>query len=251
MPVDDARQTAHQTPDSDAEASRFFAVPQVAINGFAEVTALARQLATLPTRLDLDHYARAEEDSAIGIGRRQVLRPPDVDFFSARERRVHAQTTLGAMVRAVKAARGGGGVGRERPQWQLGPTNCYLDLPSPRTAPLRLALEAFFETECICIGDQFYPPGAFRAWHTDRYAYTGSGWTVFLVQVAQPFMSSFRYVDPQSGELVVVPDRDDMAYFFRAAEAPLFWHSVLCEGTYRWSQGFTLPADWHSRVFQR
>lgn len=75
------------------------------------------------------------------------------------------------------------------------------------------------------------------------------GWVVFLVEVAQPGGSSFRYVDPLSGELVVVPDCNDIAYFFRvSAEAPLFWHGVLCESTYRWSQGFSLPDDWRSRV---
>ena len=64
-----------------------------------------------------------------------------------------------------------------------------------------------------CVGDQLYPPGSFRDWHTDRFGY--AGWVVFLVEVAGPGRSSFRYVDPRTGEMVVVPDRNDTAYFFR------------------------------------
>ena len=35
------------------------------------------------------------------------------------------------------------------------------------------------------------------------------------MEVAQPGKSSFRYVDPRTGAMVAVPDRNDVAYFFR------------------------------------
>ena len=123
-----------------------------------------------------------------------------------------------------------------------------MDHPSPRIAPLRRSVARFFGCECRCVSDQFYPPGAFRRWHTDRWS-GYLGWEVFLVEVAQPGKSSFRYVDPRTGTMVVVPNRNDVAYFFRVTgEEPLSWHGVLCEDTFRWSQGFQVPQDWRSRI---
>ena len=58
-----------------------------------------------------------------------------------------------------------------------------------------------------------------------------------------------RRKDTAGGDMVVVPDRNDMAYFFRpSAEEPLFWHGVLCADTCRWSQGFSIPQDWRARI---
>ena len=66
-----------------------------------------------------------------------------------------------------------------------------------------------------------------------------------------PRMSFYerRRKDTAGGDLVVVPDHNDMAYFFRtSAEEPLFWHGVLCADTCRWSQGFSIPQDWRARI---
>ena len=226
-------------------AQRFFAIPFDAIAGFEEVAQTARSLATLPTNLDLAHFARPDAD--LGEQRNRLLTAPDVARMSFYERRTRGATVLRRRVRQVRQARGEAYVADERHEWRLGPTNCYFKLPSPRIAPLRQAMDRFFGCECPCVGDQFYPPGAFRGWHTDRFHYIG--WEMFLVRVAQPGKSSFRYMDPASGDMVVVPDRNDIAYFFRtSAEAPLFWHGVLCESTFRWSQGFAIPRDWQSRI---
>ena len=230
---------------SDSCASRFFALPFDAIAGFEEVAETARSLATLPVGLDLEHFARADEDSDIGRRRNRLRAPPDVARMSFIERRFAAGRKLDRLARRIEATRGKRQ--RERYEWRIGPTNFYFRNPSPRIAPLRRSVDAFFGGACRCVGDQFYPPGSFRGWHTDRFNYIG--WVVFLVEVAEPGKSSFRYVDPRSGEMVVVPDRNDVAYFFRpSAEEPLFWHGVLCEDTFRWSQGFSLPQDWRSRI---
>lgn len=221
---------------------RFFAIPFDAIAGFEEVAAAARALATLPTNIDLDHYLAP--DAARDERRSWLLSAPDVRRMSENERRYRDNARLARQVRRMKQTRG---MAPARHEWRLGTANCFYRSPSPRIAPLRRAMDRFFAGACRCIGDQFYPPGAFRGWHSDQFG--AIGWVVFLVEVAQPGRSSFRYVDPLSGELVVVPDRNDIAYFFRvSAEEPLFWHGVLCESTYRWSQGFSLPDDWRSRV---
>ena len=230
---------------SDSCASRFFALPFDAIAGFKDVAETARSLATLPIGLDLEHFARADEDSDIGRRRNRLRAPPDVGRMSFFERRFAAARKVERLARRIEARRG-----RRQPEryeWRIGPTNFYFRNPSPRIAPLRRSVDRFFGGECPCVGDQFYPPGSFRGWHTDRFGYTG--WVVFLVEVAEPGKSSFRYVDPRSGKMVVVPDRNDVAYFFRpSAEEPLFWHGVLCEDTFRWSQGFSIPQDWRSRI---
>ena len=230
---------------SDSCASRFFALPFDAIAGFEDVAETARSLATLPVGLDLEHFARADEDSDIGRRRNRLRAPPDVTRMSFFERRFAAARKVERLARRIEARRG-----RRQPEryeWRIGPTNFYFRNPSPRIAPLRRRMDAFFGGACRCVGDQFYPPGSFRGWHTDRFSYVG--WVVFLVEVAAPGKSSFRYVDPRSGKMVVVPDRNDIAYFFRtSAEEPLFWHGVLCEDTFRWSQGFSIPQDWRSRI---
>ena len=234
---------------SDSRAGRFFALPFDAIAGFEEVAETAQSLATLPVGLDLDHFARAGGDSDIGRRRNRLRAPPDVERMAFFERRHAAASKLERLVRRIEATREGGQVHaeEERHEWRIGPTNFYFRNPSPRIAPLRRSMDRFFGCECPCIGDQFYPPGSFRDWYTDRFGYTG--WVVSLVEVAEPGRSSFRYVDPRSGEMVVVPDRNDVAYFFRpSAEEPLFWHGVLCEDTFRWSQGFSIPQDWRSRI---
>ena len=235
----------------DSSGGRFFAIPFDAIAGFEEVAETARSLATLPVGLDLERFSRADEDSAIGRGRRRLLAPPDVKRMSFLERRSAGAGRLWRHVQRIKAAREAGGPANaveERHEWRIGPTNCYFMHPSPRIAPLRRSMDRFFGCECRCLGDQFYPPGAFRPWHTNRWS-GYAGWAVFLVEVAQPGKSSFRYVDPRTGEMIVVPDRNDVAYFFHtSAEEPLFWHGVLCEDTSRWSQGFEVPQDWRSRI---
>ena len=72
----------------DSSGGRFFAIPFDAIAGFEEVAETARSLATLPVGLDLDRFSRADEDSAIGRGRRRLLAPPDDAGLSARRRAV-------------------------------------------------------------------------------------------------------------------------------------------------------------------
>ena len=249
MPLATTRLQAPVLPAAHAakssRAQRFFAIPFDAIAGFEEVAQTARSLATLPANLDLDHFARPDAD--LGERRDRLLTAPDVARMSFYERRTRGANELASRVRQVRQARGEANIADERHEWRLGATNCYFKSPSPRIAPLRQAMDRFFGCACQCVGDQFYPPGAFRGWHTDRFGYIG--WVVFLVQVAQPNKSSFRYMDPASGGMVVVPDRNDVAYFFRtSAEAPLFWHGVLCEGTYRWSQGFLIRPDWRSYI---
>lgn len=220
-----------------SSSDRFFAIPFDAIAGFEGVAEAARSLATLPTNLDLDYFARANVE--LDEGRRQLFTAPDVARLSLRE-------GVELVRRRNRSARG-----EPKPamldEWRLCATNCEFDFPSPRIRPLRRALDRFFGCKCRCVSDQFYPPGAFRGWHTDRFVY--AGWVVFLVQVAHPGRSSFRYLDAADGDMVVVPERNDVAYFFRTStEEPLFWHGVLCEGTYRWSQGFMVPSDWQSRL---
>ena len=74
-------------------------------------------------------------------------------------------------------------------------------------------------------------------------------WLLMAPDVARMSFYERRRKDTASGDLVVVPDRNDMAYFFRpSAEEPLFWHGVLCADTCRWSQGFSIPQDWGARI---
>ena len=156
---------------------RFFAVPFDAIAGFGKVAETSRSLATLPPNIDLDHFARADKD--LRERRRRLLTVPDVPRMSFYERRHRGAVVLARRVRRIEETRGHARATEEQHEWRLGATNCYFKNPSPRIAPLRRAMDRFFGCACPCVGDQFYPPGAFRGWHTDRFSHY-VGWVVFL-----------------------------------------------------------------------
>ncbi|MFW5418159.1 Nif11-like leader peptide family natural product precursor [Nocardiopsis sp. CNT-189] len=124
----------------------------------------------------------------------------------------------------------------------------YLDAK----AGVLAALDRAFGSEVRFSGSMWYPPGAYRLWHTNE---NQPGWRMYIIDFDAPFegpgaTSFFRYRAPGTGELVTLPERPGLVRFFRVEQEPerLFWH---CIGNPtprdRWSFGFVVPDDWAAR----
>lgn len=110
-------------------------------------------------------------------------------------------------------------------------------------------LEAFFESEIQFSGSMWYPPFAYRLWHTNE---TQAGWRMYLIDfdehAADPDrISFFRYMNPESKEIVTLEERPKLVRFFKIEQEreKLFWHCIVnaTRGN-RWSFGFVVPENW-------
>lgn len=111
------------------------------------------------------------------------------------------------------------------------------------------ALETFFGSEIRFSGSMWYPPFAYRLWHTNE---TQAGWRMYLIDFDEPAgdakgTSFFRYMNPQSKEIVTLEEHPQLVRFFKIEQEKdkLFWHCIVNATTRsRWSFGFTVPDNW-------
>lgn len=96
-------------------------------------------------------------------------------------------------------------------------------------------------------GNFLYPPGGFRGWHTNQY--DELGWRMYIINTDRDSESDFRYVDRNSGELKILPDFKGQVNFFKISKSRPIWHCITSRTAYRWSKGFLLPDDWHTRLY--
>lgn len=114
-------------------------------------------------------------------------------------------------------------------------------------------LERAFSCEIRFSGSMWYPPFSYRLWHTNE---TQPGWRMYLVdfdeEIAEDDMRSFfRYMNPQTSELVTLRDRPRMLRIFKVDQRPdrLLWHCIVNGADrHRWSFGFAIPDDWMARL---
>lgn len=111
-----------------------------------------------------------------------------------------------------------------------------------RITHIQYAVDLAFQASCENVGDFLYPPFGFRGWHTNKY--DQAGWAIYLVQTDKMDGSFFRYIDPDTGGIVTHWDRPDSCNIFKIETGRPFWHCIVSEDGYRWSQGFRLPEDW-------
>ncbi len=110
-------------------------------------------------------------------------------------------------------------------------------------------LEEFFDGEVRFSGSMWYPPGSYRAWHTNE---NQPGWRMYLIDFDAPEAeihgkSFFRYMNPQNGEIVTLNERPKMMRFFKIEQERdrLLWHCIVNDSSYsRWSFGFVVPDYW-------
>ncbi len=114
-------------------------------------------------------------------------------------------------------------------------------------------LERIFGSEVKFSGSMWYPPFAYRLWHTNE---TQPGWRMYLIDFDEEIPASdtrsfFRYMNPHTKEIVTLPDRPRMLRFFKVEQRKdrLFWHCIVNRADRnRWSFGFVVPDDWRSRL---
>lgn len=115
------------------------------------------------------------------------------------------------------------------------------------------SLETFFDSEIQCSGSMWYPPFAYRLWHTNE---TQSGWRMYLVDFDDTAdntkgTSFFRYMNPQSKETVTLEEHPKIVRFFKIEQEQdkLFWHCIVNATTRnRWSFGFVVPDNWMEKL---
>lgn len=111
------------------------------------------------------------------------------------------------------------------------------------------ALENVFGGEVRFSGSMWYPPSGYRLWHTNE---TQPGWRMYLIDFDEDFddpqhTSFFRYLHPETGELVTLRERPRLVRFFKIEQDPerLFWHCIVNPTRrHRWSFGFNVPGTW-------
>lgn len=114
-------------------------------------------------------------------------------------------------------------------------------------------LERVFGSEVKFSGSMWYPPFAYRLWHTNE---TQPGWRMYLIDFDEEIppsdtQSFFRYMDPHTKEIVTLRDRPGMLRLFKVEQHKdrLFWHCIVNGADRnRWSFGFAVPDDWMSRL---
>jgi predicted ribosomally synthesized peptide with nif11-like leader len=118
------------------------------------------------------------------------------------------------------------------------------------------ALEDIFGADVRFSGSMWYPPSAYRLWHTNE---DQPGWRMYIVDFDGDFTdpentSFFRYQNPATGELVTLRERPRTVRFFKIEQDPgrLLWHCIVNPTErHRWSFGFVVPEHWAERLPER
>ncbi len=114
-------------------------------------------------------------------------------------------------------------------------------------------LENIFETEVRFSGSLWYPPSSYRLWHTNE---TQPGWRMYWIdfdgfESNKTEKSFFRYMNPQTKELVTLNEQPKIVRFFRVESDAdkLFWHCIANTTKFnRWSFGFLIPDNWMEKL---
>lgn len=114
-------------------------------------------------------------------------------------------------------------------------------------------LEECFGSTVQFSGSMWYPPFGYRLWHTNE---TQPGWRMYLIDFDDPAGDSystsfFRYMNPESKEIVTLGERPKLARFFKIEQEDdkLFWHCIVNASAHnRWSFGFAVPEDWMDKL---
>ncbi|MBD2383911.1 Nif11-like leader peptide family natural product precursor [Cylindrospermum sp. FACHB-282] len=117
-------------------------------------------------------------------------------------------------------------------------------------------LEKLFGFEIKFSGSLWYPPNAYRLWHTNE---NQPGWRMYLIDFDEFESNSesqafFRYMNPQTKELVTIEDKPKLIRFFKVEqeEDKLFWHCIVNATKFnRWSFGFLVSDDWMDNFLLR
>ena len=206
--------------------------------GFEVVAAELDELKVKPPSVDLASF---DADFRLEDLRSTSMSPAAPDFRSWYENMMQAHWK-------------GDRPGAPRRDFHLVNLDEHIDHPGyPRyfeaKARVIASLEELFGDEVRFSGSLWYPPSSYRLWHTNE---TQPGWRMYVVDVDEPFddpahTSFFRYMNPETGEIVTLPERPKIVRFFRVEQEAdkLFWHCIVNPTRrHRWSFGFAVPESW-------
>ncbi len=102
-------------------------------------------------------------------------------------------------------------------------------------------------------GSLWYPPMSYRLWHTNE---TQPGWRMYIIDFdsdcrSPQEMSFFRYMHPETKELVTLRDEPRMVRLFKIEQEKdkRFWHCIVNRSARnRWSFGLAVPDDWMKKI---
>ena len=219
----------------------FYSFPMAALTGFDDIARLTREMATVPPDMDDQYYATKGPD--YDAQRSEVYSLPDLEAAARREAEDAMRKRAPALMKKLGSPvvpRSDDGDGWRRRKGHFAFTD------KQRRAPLEAAVDSAVGIHCESSGDFLYPANGYRSWHTNRH--DEPGWRMYLIQVAEPEASFFRFVHPETGELVTVWDTPDSVNLFPIRADVDLWHCIVSETTNRFSQGFVVPSDWSDRL---
>ncbi|MCP5150412.1 MAG: hypothetical protein H6983_17685 [Ectothiorhodospiraceae bacterium] len=117
-----------------------------------------------------------------------------------------------------------------------------IDTSKVKRMPLYWKVKEVFGDDARMSGFFYYPPGGFKEWHTDfedPQSDPEKHWRVYMVKAEDDRKSWFQYVDPDTGKIKKVFDRDAHLNLFSLKEEPPLWHAVWSD-TQRWCLGIKL-----------
>ena len=116
-------------------------------------------------------------------------------------------------------------------------------------------LEGFLGSEIRFSGSLWYPPNAYRMWHTNE---TQPGWRMYFVDFDRykfngngQGKSFFRYMNPETKELVTIKEEPKVVRFFKieSEKSKLLWHCIVnTTQANRWSFGFQVSPQWMNKL---
>ncbi len=213
------------------------------LDGFSEIARLSKELTSIPADIDVNYFYKKLNENSYLQARDEIYHAPLIRQMLAREARATLQKNRPQLKRIITKE----------------PTkDCRYNLqcttypghfglpPPPKPDELQQAVNLYFGQTCKLIGDFLYPRGGYREWHTNRYE--GEHWSMFLIHVDEPEKSFFRFLHPDTNEMITIWDYANSVNFFRTGSNPPLWHCIASEETNRWSKGFLVPEAWLSYI---
>jgi len=241
--------TSHQARPATAASTAFYhyEFDMDHIPGFAEITREVSNLKIKPSTVDLRLYAQRFRDDDFHF---TSLSPASPGFLQRYQEIMQARPEDAAGEHSFA-----------RRDFHLVNLDHYVDHPQydryfqAKTRMISL-LEGFFCGEVRFSGSMWYPPQAYRLWHTNE---TQPGWRMYLIDFDEPVgdptgTSFFRYMNPESKEMVTLEERPRLVRFFKIEQEreKLFWHCIVNATTRnRWSFGFAVPENWLEKFAQQ
>lgn len=220
-----------------AHSDFFYSFSIDEIKGFEEISRSAKALSQVPPDFNLSAVHDFVGKERFDRMRQSLEQAPNKEKALKHEAEAHLHKTLPKLNSAIQETNHLKGA-----EWSLRPGYIAYNPASNRINALNEQVDDYFGVHCECSGDFLYPTGGFRGWHTNKY--DGESWTLFLIDVDKPRSSFFRFIDPETNEVITHWDEPGTVNVFKISASQLLWHCIGSVDANRWSQGFLVPDNW-------